>query len=577
MAISTDTTSTQITSDTGITLMRRAPTGYLWNQAGAIWLFVSLLLFEVVVRRTLPKAETNAFDLVSTVANLAFYVASFGLTTSGTVYLPRTLVEHGVGPARTLTLRLVLMRLLLAVLVGATVVWALPALASGVAASGWSFGIQLTQSYTVTELIQYRTVIAAYVVAVGMSTLLSSLLIALVRTRVVFIFGSLGQLLQLVLGVPPHSHPRRRSEWRSSGAIAVGDVYRRHIRRCTLAPACGVQFVHCRRCRFCDATPDVLGPNAPTECRRLALRPAQLIAGTAPRDWPVGGGSSGRAAVLQKHVPDGGCGRALLYRRSGRGKSGYYVGTAYAGEHLPPLATGWRTVSKLQVLLALPVVVFAVPHASAIMSLLFGPLYAQSGYLLAVFLILNGLTQLLGGSTHQWALYVLGQQRWVVVSQWATVGILAVTGAVLVPRYFALGALLAVGIGRLAAQVFLFVLARISVHRPYPVAFSAKLLLALVLPAAATVIWQPAPLVAGAISRLRWLPAASSLVVQQGLVLAIQTIVFLLIFLVCLRVIRPLDAEDAALLDRVPQWLRRILMPLVNRKTLISAKGGTER
>ena len=556
--------------------MRRAPAGYLWNQAGAIWLFVSLLLFEVVVRRTLPKAETNAFDLVSTVANLAFYVASFGLTTSGTVYLPRTLVEHGVGPARALTLRLVLMRLLLAVLVGAIVVWALPALASGVAASGWPFGIQLTQSYTVTELIQYRTVIAAYVVAVGMSTLLSSLLIALVRTRVVFIFGSLGQLLQLVLGYllirtlggGVNGALAAQSLSAVFTAVIFAVVLWRLLAGFNSSNAATAASVTPRRTFW-----------GPTLRLSVAAWLSDLPNSSLVQPLAIGqlaAVAPGELLYFKSTYQMGDAGARFFTDGLG-GVSLAIMSTAYAGEHLPPLATGWRTVSKLQVLLALPVVVFAVPHASAIMSLLFGPLYAQSGYLLAVFLILNGLTQLLGGSTHQWALYVLGQQRWVVVSQWATVGILAVTGAVLVPRYFALGALLAVGIGRLAAQVFLFVLARISVHRPYPVAFSAKLLLALVLPAAATVIWQPAPLVAGVISRLRWLPAASNLVVQQGLVLAIQTVVFLLIFLVCLRVIRPLDAEDAALLDRVPQWLRRILMPLVNRKTLISAKGDRER
>ena len=55
-------------SETGEQLIRRTPMGYVWNQAGAIWLFLSLLIFEVVIRRSLPKGETNDFDLVSTIA-----------------------------------------------------------------------------------------------------------------------------------------------------------------------------------------------------------------------------------------------------------------------------------------------------------------------------------------------------------------------------------------------------------------------------------------------------------------------------------------------------------------------------
>ena len=197
MASAIDTSSP--ISETGVELMRRAPSGYLWNQAGAIWLFISLLLFEVVVRRSLPLSETNAFDLVSTVANLAFYLASFGLSTAGTVYLPRALVEGGPSQARSMPLRLVLLRLALALLVGALVFWGLPALIAAVDATRWTFGVQLTHSFAMEVFDQHRAVIAAYVIATGMSTLLSSLLIALVYTRVVFIFGSLGQLALLGL------------------------------------------------------------------------------------------------------------------------------------------------------------------------------------------------------------------------------------------------------------------------------------------------------------------------------------------------------------------------------------------
>jgi len=62
-------------SETGEELIRRTPMGYVCNQAGAIWLFLSLLIFEVVIRRSLPKGETNDFDRVSTIANLGYYIA----------------------------------------------------------------------------------------------------------------------------------------------------------------------------------------------------------------------------------------------------------------------------------------------------------------------------------------------------------------------------------------------------------------------------------------------------------------------------------------------------------------------
>ncbi len=60
-------------------------------------------------------------------------------------------------------------------------------------------GQAITHSYTIQAMLDHRVVIAAYVVCVGVSTLLSTLLVALVYTRIVFIIGSLGQLLLLAL------------------------------------------------------------------------------------------------------------------------------------------------------------------------------------------------------------------------------------------------------------------------------------------------------------------------------------------------------------------------------------------
>ena len=555
MAIATDSSSP--IADAGAQLLRRAPNGYLWNQAGAIWLFISLLLFEVVVRRSLPLSETNAFDLVSTVANLAFYLASFGLSSAGTVYLPRALVEGGPGEARSMALRLVLLRLALALLVGAIVIWVIPALIAVVDASRWTFAVQITHSFAIETLAEHRAVIAAYVVATGMTTLLSSLLVALVRTRVVFIFGSLGQLALLGLGYILI----RRIAGGVDGAILA-----QALASALTAVAFAISLLL------------VLGTGSRTPSRafwgpalRLGIAAWLVDLPNSSLVQPLAIGQLSAVAPTElaffKSTYQMGDAGARFFTDGLGGVSLAMMSTSYAGERLPLLATGWRTVNKLQVLLAIPVVMFAIPHASAIMSLLFGSRYAKSGMLLAVFLVLNGLTQLLGGATHQWALYVLGRQKWVVVSQWGAIAILAVTGAVLVPHYTALGALIAVGVGRLAAQIFLFVLARIWVRRPYPVAFTAKLLLTLALPALVTALWQPAQLVSALAAELRWLPTAISAVVQQGLLLTLDGVIFMVIFLIGLRLVRPLDSEDAVLLAQVPRWLRSVLMPLVARST----------
>ena len=532
-------------------LLRRAPTGYLWNQAGALWLFVSLLLFEVVVRRTLPQAETNVFDLVSTAANLGFYLASLGLANAGAVYLPRALAEGGTARAWGLVFRLVLVRLAMALFVCAVVLWGLPALASAVEGGAWPAGAQIAQSFTAQAILRHRAAIAAYVAAVGMSTLLSSLLIALIYTRVVFIFGSLGQLLLLGLAY---------AFIRGIGGGVDGAIAAQAVSAMATALIFAVVLSRVLRTRGGVQGRALFGP-----VLRLGVASWLADLPNSSLVQPVALGQLAAVApgelLFFKSTYQMGDAGARFFTDGLGGVSLAAMSASYTDNRLPALATGWRTVSKLQVLLAVPLVAFAIPHAATIMALLFGPLYAQSGALLAVFLFLNGLIQLLGGSTHEWALYVLGRQRWVVLSRWGTLGIAAAAGALLVPHYFALGALVAVGIGRLAAQFFLLALARAWVRRSYPVAFSGKLLGSLVLPLIVTMLWDPAGLIAKTLSHVRWLSGAAILPAQHALALTVKGAVFLALFLACLRVVRPLEAEDAALLAQVPSWLRSVLLP----------------
>jgi O-antigen/teichoic acid export membrane protein len=537
-------------SESGEQLIRRAPAGYLWNQAGSLWLFLSLLLFEVVIRRSLPPSETNIFDLVATIANLGFYIASFGLASAGTVFLPRALAEGGPSLALSLANRLVAIRFTLSLIVGAALVWGLPELIRLVDNAGWQPGIDLSQSFTIQAMLDHRVVIAAYVVCIGVSTLLSTLLIALVYTRVVFIIGGLGQLVMLgiayLLVRPLNSGV--------DGAIAAQAIP---------AAFTALIFAFVLR-RVLRAKPSSKGYRLLRPTLRLGVAAWLADLPNSSLVQPLAIGQLAAVAPTQllyfKSTYQMGDAGARFFTDCLGGISMASMSVAYEGG-LGPLATSWRTVSKLQVLLGVPLVAFCIPHAAAIMRLLFGVNYAQSGPLLAIFLALNGLNQLLGGSTHEWALYVLGRQQWVVLSRWATLGILAVAGALLVPQFAALGALLAVALGRLVAQIFLLVLARVWVRRAYPWLFNIKLLLALIPPVAVTVFAQPSAFVTSLIASIGWIPADYRAIVGVGALLVANLAIFALIFVVCLRIIRPLDAEDAALLNQTPPWLRRALLP----------------
>jgi O-antigen/teichoic acid export membrane protein len=163
---------------------------------------------------------------------------------------------------------------------------------------------------------------------------------------------------------------------------------------------------------------------------------------------------------------------------------------------------------------------------------------------LGAYLALSAVTRLAGGGSHSAALYVLGQSRWVVVASWLALGVIFGLDLLLVPEYGVLGALAAVGIAKIVAELVQLVLAQRALGRPYPVGFMLRVLLALVPGVLFASLWRPATI-----------PA-----------LFVAGLGFAVLFLGSLFVIRPLDAEDGALLDQVSAPLRMLLSPLVARK-----------
>lgn len=527
----------------GQDLIHRAPTGYLWNQAFSLWLFVSLLLFEVVARRSLTQADTNIFDLVTTVANLGFYVASLGLSSASAVYIPRALAEGGVGRARALAIRLVVVRLVSVLIVGAALLLGVPELAALAKVLGWPVAISFANSYSITTVSEHGAVIAAYVIGVGMSGLLGGLLTALVRTRVVFIVGGLGQLLLLacayILGV-------------TFGGGVDGLLAAQALPGAFTALIYAFVLRQVLRARSDTSGNRLLGPtlqlglaswmaDLPNAALILPIAVGQLTA-VAPQEL-----------LFFKSTYQMGDAGTRFFTDGLGGISTATMSVAYADGRRGPLAVAWRTISKLQLLLAVPLAAFCVPHAGAIMAILFGARYAASGPLFATFLIINALMQVIGGATQEWVLYVLGRQQWVVLSRWISLGVLLVLGYLLIPPYHALGALVAVGLARLVAVILQFIVARLVVRREYPWAFTAKILVGML----------PAVVFAAA-----WRPASFALLVASGAV-------YLLLFIAAMRLLRPLDTEDARLLTQVSTPLRLFLALFVGPDRGPTAGDGT--
>ena len=245
------------------------------------------------------------------------------------------------------------------------------------------------------------------------------------------------------------------------------------------------------------------------------------------------------------------------------------------GPQLSGLGIAWRTVSKVQILLAVPLLAFCALRTTQIAVLLYGERYAAVGPLLGLFIAFTLAQQLAGGGVHQAALYVLGRQR---LALWAQAGALVVTiglGLLLIriagPLGGAAGALIAIGIGQLGAQVFQLVLAWRLLRRPYPSRFALRLGVAIVLPlAVGRALAAPAhfaaavlPFAHGAALAGRRAPDATR-GCREPPRPAAGGLAFALLLVLCLAATRPLDAEDRPLLAGVNPRLARLLAPFVS-------------
>jgi O-antigen/teichoic acid export membrane protein len=157
--------------------------------------------------------------------------------------------------------------------------------------------------------------------------------------------------------------------------------------------------------------------------------------------------------------------------------------------------------------------------------------------LLAIFLFFNILVRVLGTSMHQYALYVIGKPRLVVLSQWIGLAAVIGIGIALIPRWGPAGALVADGLAQIIiGGLMLAILWRI-LPRKYPLGFSLRFLLGLILAALPGIIWHP----------------------ESRILLGVSGVIFLVLCAGLLVLIKPLNAEDLELMGS----LNKRVVPLL--------------
>jgi O-antigen/teichoic acid export membrane protein len=493
-------------------LLKRTPTNYLLNQVYGLWVFVSLFILTLIMTRKVSVEQYGIYAIATAAFNTIAYIIAFGLEDATTTFVPRVLAEHGKAAAALLVRRLLTLRLVILIFTVCIMLFTLPVLAMLIAAIPVSGSAGIAAGLRSPDLLGHITPIAFWVLGNGITSLFIAIYASEMRMRIVFIFGSVVQVL--LLGF---SFITLQLGWGIDSVLWLQAI-------CSLLTA--AVFVLWQ-------APLLLTRGA---TYKQSMQPVLRVGISAWLTNLVSGALLKQVSIillayfavsvaqiayfnLSFQLADA----ASLLLVSGFGAvGGSALAAAFVGKNYARLARTWQTLIKVETLLSAPVLVFCLFNAQAVVHLLYGSKYDQVGSLLAIFLLFNVIVRVLGTTIHQSTLYVIGKPRLVVLGQF--VGLIAVIllGIAFIPQWGPAGALVADGISKIIMGCLLLAFLWRDLPEKYPLGFTLRMLLALSIAALPGIVWHPAgraPLV-------------------------ISGIVFLVFSIGLLLLIKPLNPED---------------------------------
>ena len=508
-------------------LLKRTPNSYLLNQAYGLWVFVSLFLLTIIVTRKVSVEQYGVYAIAMAAFNTIAYIVAFGLEDAITTFAPRVFAEHGRGAVADLIRRLLALRFVILAASTIIMLFAMPVLANLVAAIPLNGSAALAAGMRDPQLLGHITPIAVYVIGNGISSLFTSVCASLMRMRFVFIVGSATQLALLVM-----SFVVLQLGWGINGVLwvlALTSLLNGLAFVVWLAPLLFTQATEYRQ------------PLKPVFDLGISAWLTNLVSGALLKQVSIillGYFAVSLVAIGYFNLSFQLAHAASLLLVSGFGGVGVAaLAAAFIGRNYDRLARSWQALIKIETLLAAPGLVFCLFNAQNVAHALYGSSYDPVGPLLAIFLFFNILVRVLGTTIHQSTLYVVGKPRLVVLGQW--IGLLAVIiiGIALIPHWGPSGALVADGISQLIIGGLLLAFLWKDLPRKYPLGFTLRFLLALVIAALPGILWHP---------------ASRPLLVVSGLI-------FLVLCAALLMLIRPLTVEDIEMIQTLNPRLVRYL------------------
>ena len=503
-------------------LLKRAPTSYLFNQAYSFWFYISSFLFTILITREVRTDQYGVYAVIQTTINTIIYIVALGLEDATTTFIPRILAENGKVEAARLARQIVGLRLIILLISIAIIAFGLPLLAAGITlipiAQTKAIAVELQNPI----LIKYNLPIILYVFGTGIGNTLTALCSAQLRTQIVLVVGGITQIILLAVSFV----------LLSMGLGIEGILWLQALLALFNALAFVIwqaPFLFSPKTSYKTPLKAVLKLSFSAWLTNLAsgallkqisivLLGIYLISYTDIGYFNLSFQLADSANVL------------LVGGFSGVGGSA--LAAAFVGKNSERLGQTWQALIKVETVLAAPGLVFCLFNAGTITQVLYGSKYAPVGPLLVIFILFNLLVPVIGTTVHQASLYVVGNPKMVVLSQWIGIVIIIGAGSLLIPMFGVAGALIADGLAKLITGILLLITLIRYIppkHRQELLVFTLRFMLALAIAALPFLLWHP----------------------TSRLLLGISGVVFVILCLGLLIWIKPFSKTDMEMLQQI--------------------------
>src|SRR5436305_4574417 len=511
-------------------LLRRTPNSYLLNQAYGLWFFISWYVLTAVITHRVSQEEYGILAVVLTTYNTILYIISLGLEDATTTYIPRIFAEYGQASAAFLIRRVLALRLVVLVISVIVILLCLPVLSTLLSLTGIKGATDMAAGLRNPELLSHVTPIAVYIFGSSIGSLLTALCAALMRMQIVFYVGSATNLVILGLGIVVV-----QLDWGVNGILwmlAIISLFNAAAFALWL-----LRFLWQRGAEYKQ-------PLGPVVKLGISAWLTNIVTGALLKQTTII--MLGIFAVslvdvgyfnLSFQLAD--AANLLLVAGFG-GVAVSALASAFVGNNNERLSRSCQALITVETLLAAPGLVFCLFNASNIAHALYGSKFDPVGPLLAIFLFFSIFVRVFGTTIHQSTLYVVGKAKMVVLGQWLGMLVLIVMGTILI-GYFKLGpagALIADGLAKVLTGAILLAFLWRDLPHKYPLGFTLRFLLALVLAALPSLLWQP----------------------SNQLLLFASGILFLVLCFGLLLWIKPLDEDDIDMIKGMNPNIARYLL-----------------